>query len=57
MRGVFSGFDAAEWFTNNMDGVTTLETAQAVGQKFLTLGLLLPVNCGPIFEPTERVRL
>lgn len=54
VRGVFSGLDAADWFVGNMHGVTTLDEAQAVGQKFLALGLLTPVNCGPLFEPTDQ---
>jgi hypothetical protein len=55
VRGVFSGLDAADWFVTNMHGVSTLDEAQAVGQKFLALGLLSPVNCGSLFEPTEQV--
>eukprot|EP00047_Mylnosiga_fluctuans_P022700 m.124605 g.124605 ORF g.124605 m.124605 type:complete len:1235 (-) comp9354_c0_seq1:147-3851(-) len=53
VRGVFSGLDAVDWFMNNMQGVADLPTAQAVGQKFIALGLLTPVNCGLVFEPTE----
>ncbi len=56
VRGVFSGRDAVEWFVSNMQGVQTLDAAQAVGEKFMTLGLLQPVSAIAVFEPTEHVR-
>lgn len=56
VRGVFSGLDAVEWFVNNMQGVQTLGAAQAVGQKFLALGLLVPVAVtSSDFEASEQV--
>ena len=43
-RHTFTGQEAAEWFTQNMEGIETYEAAQAVGQKFLELGLIVSIK-------------
>ncbi len=53
-RGVFSGLDAADWFMQNMEGVTTLPAAQSVGQKFVDLGVFANLNGSTNFECTDR---
>lgn len=54
-RGVFSGYDAAEWFMENMEGITTLEAAQSVGQKFVDLCVFTGLGGSTdIFEVTDR---
>uniref|UniRef100_A0A1X7UXS9 Kinesin motor domain-containing protein n=1 Tax=Amphimedon queenslandica TaxID=400682 RepID=A0A1X7UXS9_AMPQE len=41
---IFTGLDAAQWFSANMEGVTDVEGAERVGQRLLEIGLLSEIQ-------------
>jgi len=53
LRNVFTGADAASWFLENMEDVTSPYLAQEIGQKFMELGIFLSVLGGTSFEPLD----
>lgn len=38
------GRDAVQWFAVNMEGIKTLEEAQAVGQRLIEIGLISEIQ-------------
>jgi hypothetical protein len=53
-RGAFAGYDAAEWFMQHLEGVANMAAAQAVGQKFVDLGVFASLSGSTVFEPSDR---
>lgn len=50
----FSGTDACGWFMVNMEGITTIDSAQLVGQSLMDLGLITNVKGEKIFEASDQ---
>ncbi|EGD80383.1 transcription factor inhibitor ECI-6 [Salpingoeca rosetta] len=49
----FRGSDAAGWFMANMEGVSSIQRAQSVGQNLLDLGMFVVVRGGMTFNVSD----
>lgn len=55
VRDVFTGEQAAVWFQENMEGVDSVAVAEAIGQKFVTWGTIVPVDGDASFRAAPDV--
>jgi kinesin family protein 3/17 len=52
---IFTGSDAAHWFTQNMEGITNIDEAVAVGERLIEVGLVSEIQGGNQFIPKDNV--
>ncbi|CAI8033207.1 hypothetical protein GBAR_LOCUS18723 [Geodia barretti] len=46
---IFTGSSAAHWFIKNMEGVSSMQNAQVVGQRLISLGAFIEIQGGTTF--------
>lgn len=52
---IFTGSAAVEWFMGNMVGVSTLQSAQGVGQRLMDLNVFTEIQGGKVFLVSDSV--
>eukprot|EP00118_Oscarella_pearsei_P004764 m.20793 g.20793 ORF g.20793 m.20793 type:complete len:1170 (+) comp28085_c0_seq1:96-3605(+) len=52
-EAAFTGFAAAKWFMSNMEGITSLDSAQDVGQRLMDLDVFASITGAPVFVVSD----
>jgi hypothetical protein len=52
---IFTGSSAVHWFFQNMEGVSSIQNAQVVGQRLIDLGLFIEIQGGTHFIVSNTV--